>query len=279
MRNISLFGSAASTRNFAGRAPEFLMCSVRCSDSPERTLPKSTTGLASSSCGAKESTVFFVVQINGKSMRPVMAWIGKVESMSAFTLGVKMMVMEVVTPADMRPGGSNWISKKSRILSSRGSSLNWLNFRVSETFVTSMTCLYLLPTSKSWKAMVLGFARKASPFHSLPPTPCAPAASPCFMYWPVTTGSFFAGELLEGAASAASGWLPAKSGEPMGEGEPASRALAARTERSTFSISSGRARPKPKACVFCTVTLEGSMRTAVPVGSKTSTLSTVILRM
>mmetsp|Transcript_45133 Transcript_45133/g.107348 ORF Transcript_45133/g.107348 Transcript_45133/m.107348 type:complete len:210 (-) Transcript_45133:1466-2095(-) len=114
--------------------------------------------------------VFLVMHRSGKSILPVLARMGKVVEMSVGTFGWNQMVMYLVTPADIRPGGKNSISKKSFILSSSGSSLNWLNVR--ETFVTSTTCLYFLPTSKSAKVMMLGFARKASPLNSLPQQRC-----------------------------------------------------------------------------------------------------------
>mmetsp|Transcript_49249 Transcript_49249/g.142738 ORF Transcript_49249/g.142738 Transcript_49249/m.142738 type:complete len:344 (-) Transcript_49249:573-1604(-) len=280
MRSSSLPASRGSRPYLAGSAPRFLTLSARCCCSPRRTWPKSTRGIPLSSCGASVSTVFLTVQTSGTSMRPVIARIGKVDSRLTFTLGLNQIVMRAVTPADIRPGGSKSMSKKSLTLSSSGSSLNWLNFNVRETLVTSITCLYLLPTSKSLKAMTLGFTRKASPFHSLPPMPwMAEFAWSCFKNCPVTTGSFFAGTLLLDMLSWAPTGLSTTRSGVLARRELASRADAERWSRSTFAISAGLALPRPKPLVFCTLTLEGSMRTAVPVGSKTSTLSTVILRM
>mmetsp|Transcript_34235 Transcript_34235/g.107441 ORF Transcript_34235/g.107441 Transcript_34235/m.107441 type:complete len:281 (+) Transcript_34235:2823-3665(+) len=280
MGSMSLPSSEGPRLYLAGSAPAFLMLSVRCCDSPRRTWPKSTRGIWLSSCGVSVSTVFLTVQTSGTSMRPVIARSGKVDSKLEFTFGLNQMVMRVVTPGDIRPGGSKWMSKKSLTLSSSGSSLNWLNFSVNETLVTSMTCLYLLPTSKSLKAMTLGFTRKAFPFHSLPPMPWMAAfAWSCFRYWPVTTGSFLEGALRLDMLSCEPVGVSTRRSGVVARRELASRAVATRWSRSTFSISAGLALPRPKPFVLCTLTFDGSIRTAVPVGSRTSAWSTVILRM
>mmetsp|Transcript_114047 Transcript_114047/g.271515 ORF Transcript_114047/g.271515 Transcript_114047/m.271515 type:complete len:260 (+) Transcript_114047:2524-3303(+) len=102
-------GSTTCRRNvnFAESAPVFLMVSSRLEDSPKRTEPKSTTGCASASCGVIVRIVFLVVHRRGKSMRPVLARMGKVETISWLTFGMNQSVMYLVTPADMRPGGTN----------------------------------------------------------------------------------------------------------------------------------------------------------------------------
>mmetsp|Transcript_127393 Transcript_127393/g.396544 ORF Transcript_127393/g.396544 Transcript_127393/m.396544 type:complete len:228 (+) Transcript_127393:299-982(+) len=227
------------------------MPSVRCCDSPKRTWPKSTSGTLSSSCGVRVSTVFLTLQTNGTSIRPVIARSGSTDSRLVFTLGLNQMVRRAVTPADIRPGGSNSMSKKSLTLSSSGSSLNWLNFSVKETLVTSTTCLYLLPTSKSSKAMMFGFTKKPSPFHSLPPTPwMAEFPSSCFSSRPVTTGSFRAGTPVLGALSCDPTGPSTTSSGVLARRVLASLAVAARWSRSTFSISAGLALPKPKPVVL-----------------------------
>mmetsp|Transcript_122776 Transcript_122776/g.244228 ORF Transcript_122776/g.244228 Transcript_122776/m.244228 type:complete len:203 (+) Transcript_122776:1753-2361(+) len=202
-------------------------------------------------------------------MRPVIAWIGSVVVMSLFTLGANHTVRLVLTPADMRPGGLKSISKKSLNRSSRGSSLNWLNFIVNDTFVIRTTCLYLFPTSKSLKAMMLGSAMKAAP-PPLPPRSSALAltAAPCCncscccsclrKHSLDTTGKGCrgGGTLLDFVPSrdllALSRGFNPSSSAVVGRGglDFASFTLAARTSRPTFSISSGLAPPRPNALLL-----------------------------
>ena len=80
------------------------------------------------------------------------------------------MVIVVERPADMRPDGVYWMTKKSFILSSSGSSLNEL--KEKETFVIKMVCVCDTPTVKSLKTILSGFEMNAVPLNSRPATTC-----------------------------------------------------------------------------------------------------------
>ena len=80
-------------------------------------------------------------------MRPVSERMGKTEFMSSLSWGVKVMVIVVERPADMRPEGVYWMWKKSLILSSSGSNLKEL--KENETLVKRTVCTCDAPTVKS----------------------------------------------------------------------------------------------------------------------------------
>jgi len=82
------------------------------------------------------------------SILPVSLSIGNTVLMSSFNCGVKVIVMEVDRPADMRPDGVYTMWKKSLILSSNGRSLNELNEK--DTFVKSTVWVCAMPTVKSY---------------------------------------------------------------------------------------------------------------------------------
>mmetsp|Transcript_81700 Transcript_81700/g.210347 ORF Transcript_81700/g.210347 Transcript_81700/m.210347 type:complete len:367 (-) Transcript_81700:2161-3261(-) len=90
---ISFSGSAGSSVNAAASAPVFLTERTQVALSPDSTWPKSITGFASASCGVTVKIVFFVVQVKGKSIRPVFARIGNVETMSWLIFGQNQRVM------------------------------------------------------------------------------------------------------------------------------------------------------------------------------------------
>lgn len=69
-------------------------------------------------------------------MGPVSLSKGSTPLMSRLSWGVKVMVMVVESPADIRPEGVYWTRKKSLIESARGRSLKEL--KENETLVTKM---------------------------------------------------------------------------------------------------------------------------------------------
>jgi len=69
-------------------------------------------------------------------MGPVSESRGRTPLMSTFSCGVKVIVMVVERPADIRPDGVYYIRKKSLIESARGKSLKEL--KENDTFVNRM---------------------------------------------------------------------------------------------------------------------------------------------
>ena len=100
--------------------------------------------------------------------------------MSLLSYGVKVIVMVVERPADIRPDGVYYIRKKSLMESARGRSLKEL--KENETFVIKMVCVCGTPTVKSLKKMVSGFEIKETPLNSLPATICG-LVIPSFYLW------------------------------------------------------------------------------------------------
>mmetsp|Transcript_26710 Transcript_26710/g.67326 ORF Transcript_26710/g.67326 Transcript_26710/m.67326 type:complete len:444 (-) Transcript_26710:1441-2772(-) len=241
-----------------------------------------------SSFGSKSSTVFFVRHITGKSIRPVFARIGNVVQMSMYSFGWYFRVILQETPADIRPGGSKPMSKKSRILSSMGSSLNWL--KVRETLVTSITCLYFSFASKSRYSITLGDGMKLWPSKVLPQHRWTSPSSICLLCSAFAFTSIFSSSALlfgthifpssrfpfSRVASPAPSFasrkpIPSSAFAASSASQCATRFFWNLSFSSTAASSSGGALPNPNAPVFTAVTFDGSMRIAFPVGSKIST--------
>ena len=132
--------------------------------SPNITFPKFIAGFSTS------IKAFLHVQMSGMSIWPVSLRIGNTEFMSSFNYGVKVIVIVVDRPADIRPDGVYCIWKKSLILSSKGSSLNEL--KEKETFVNRIVYVCETPTVKSLKMILSGLEMKAVPLNSRPATIC-----------------------------------------------------------------------------------------------------------
>ena len=66
---------------------------------------------------------------------------------------MKVTVIVVDKPADIRPDGVYWMWKKSLILSSKGSNLNEL--KENETFVKRIVWVWATPTVKSYKVSTI----------------------------------------------------------------------------------------------------------------------------